>query len=63
MDLNYLEERYQESLMRAKSATSDEARIAHAGLAREYARRIAQANADAAARRHDRSKPTLQTAA
>ncbi|MBC9033298.1 hypothetical protein IAG41_12940 [Sphingomonas sp. JC676] len=38
MDINYLLEREQISLMRASAARSVEARIAHEGLARGYAR-------------------------
>ncbi|MFS2111444.1 hypothetical protein ACCC88_17270 [Sphingomonas sp. Sphisp140] len=41
MDLNYLLHRHQISLMRASAAASVEARHAHEGLARGYAKRIA----------------------
>lgn len=40
MDINYLLKREQVSLLRAKSALSIEARIAHAGLARGYAAKL-----------------------
>lgn len=40
MDLNYLLSRHQVSLMRASSASSVEARIAHRSLARNYAKQI-----------------------
>ena len=43
MDLNYLYERRQVSLVMAERATCDEARAAHLALARGYAERIAQA--------------------
>lgn len=39
-DLNYLYSRQQISLMAAESATTEEARTAHAELARAYGRRI-----------------------
>ena len=41
MDLNYLFLRHQTSLMRAEGAWCPASRIAHAGLARGYAHRIA----------------------
>jgi hypothetical protein len=41
MDLNYLLQRHQISLMRAHAGTSSEARVAHRGLARGYVERIA----------------------
>ncbi len=40
MDLNYLYSRHQISLINAKAATSAEARLAHLGLAKDYAARI-----------------------
>ncbi|WP_404334315.1 hypothetical protein AB2M62_12920 [Sphingomonas sp. MMS12-HWE2-04] len=40
MDLNYLLQRHQVSLIRADAAGSGEARIAHRGLANGYAERI-----------------------
>ena len=40
MDLNYLLSRHQISLMRANTAASSEARIAHRNMARAYAERI-----------------------
>ena len=42
MDTNYLLMRQQVSLMRAKEASSIEARIAHNGLARGYGARLSQ---------------------
>lgn len=42
MDVNYLLAREQVSLMRASSAASPEARIAHQGLARGYKTRLAE---------------------
>jgi hypothetical protein len=50
MDLNYLLYRHQISLMRADSAASTEARHAHQGLARGYARRVAELREVLAAR-------------
>ncbi|WP_375272231.1 hypothetical protein [Sphingomonas sp.] len=41
MDMNYLLQRHQISLMRATAGASNEARIAHRGLARGYGERIA----------------------
>ena len=40
MDINYLLQREQISRMRADAATSQEARIAHEGLAQGYADRL-----------------------
>ena len=41
MDLNYLLQRHQIPLMRARAGASSEARVAHYGLARGYGERIA----------------------
>jgi hypothetical protein len=40
MDLNYLLSRHQVALIRADEATCPEARIAHRGMAHDYAKRI-----------------------
>jgi hypothetical protein len=40
MDLNYLLSRHQVALMRADNAMCPEAKVAHRGMAREYAERI-----------------------
>lgn len=40
MDLNYLLSRHQVALMRADNAMCSEAKVAHRGMAREYAERI-----------------------
>ena len=40
MDLNYLLSRHQVALMRAGNAMCSEAKVAHRGMAREYAERI-----------------------
>jgi hypothetical protein len=40
MDLNYLYQRHQVSVMLARAAASKSARSSHAGLARAYAARI-----------------------
>lgn len=45
MDLNYLFKREQISLVNAERARSRSARAAHAGLARGYARAIAERHA------------------
>ncbi|MEO7692299.1 MAG: hypothetical protein ABIS51_23650 [Sphingomonas sp.] len=42
MDINYLLKREQISLMKAGSAKTIEARMAHAGLARGYGARLRQ---------------------
>ena len=46
MDLNQLLYRHQVSLMRADAASCTEARLAHRGLARGYADRIARMRAE-----------------
>ena len=40
MDLNYLLSRHQVALMRADNALCSEAKVAHRGMASEYAERI-----------------------
>ena len=50
MDLNYLLKRHQISLMQANSTDCREARVAHRGIARGYADRIASLQRELGAR-------------
>lgn len=56
MDFNYYLYRHQVSLMRADAATTADARAAHMGLARGYAREIERARA----RRAPRGTPAMR---